>query len=169
MSVNLAARQLTDLDLPAMVADALTTSGLAADRLWLEVTETAIMTDPRVAGQTLRDLRGLGLHLALDDFGTGYSSLTYLKRFPFETIKVDRSFVSGLGVDPDDTAIVAAVIGLARSLGLLSIAEGVETPLQLAGLRDLRCDYVQGYLLGRPDPRARIADVSHDLRARIDR
>lgn len=152
ISVNLAAPQLAEPDLAAVVADALITSGLPADRLWLEVTETAIMTDPRLAGEILGDLRGLGLHLALDDFGTGYSSLTYLKRFPFETLKVDRSFVSGLGIDADDTAIVAGVIGLARSLGLFSIAEGVETPLQLSGLRDLGCDYAQGYLLGRPAP-----------------
>jgi diguanylate cyclase (GGDEF)-like protein/PAS domain S-box-containing protein len=152
ISVNVAARQLTQPGLVDIVEDALTSSGLPADRLWLEMTETAIMTDARLAGQTLRDLRNLGLHLALDDFGTGYSSLTYLKRFPFETIKIDRSFVSGLGTDPDDTAIVAAVAGLARSLGLASVAEGVETPLQLAALRDLGCDYVQGYLLGRPGP-----------------
>jgi len=142
-------------------ADALTNGGLEADRLWLEVTETAIMTDTRLAAQTLRELRGMGLHLALDDFGTGYSSLTYLKRFPFETIKIDRGFVSGLGVDPDDTAIVSAVAGLARALGLASVAEGVETPLQLGALRDMGCDYVQGFLLGRPEavPRTEVATV----------
>ncbi len=152
VSVNVAARQLSDAGLTEIVADALTSSGLPAERLWLEMTETAVMTDPRVAGQSLHDLRGLGLHLALDDFGTGYSSLTYLKRFPFETIKIDRSFVDGLGVDANDTAIVGAVAGLARSLGLVSVAEGVETPLQLKALGDLGCDFVQGYLLGRPQP-----------------
>jgi EAL domain-containing protein (putative c-di-GMP-specific phosphodiesterase class I) len=152
VSVNVAARQLVEPGLVAVADDALTASGLAADRLWLEVTETALMADVRAAADTLRALRGLGLHLALDDFGTGYSSLTYLKRFPFESIKIDRTFVEGLGVDPDDTAIVEAVVGLARSLGLASVAEGVETPLQLRALGDAGCDVVQGYLLGRPQP-----------------
>ena len=161
VSVNVAARQLAEPGLAATVADALATTGLPADRLWLEVTETAVMTDPRTAGQALRDLRSLGLHLALDDFGTGYSSLTYLKRFPFETIKVDRGFTSGLGVDQDDTAIVTAVVSLARSLGLFSVAEGVESPLQLAALRDLGCDLVQGFLLGRPEAVPAVEQPAH--------
>ena len=150
LSVNVAARQLTDPSFPGIVAQALTSSGLPAEQLWLETTETAIMTDPRIASQALRELRGFGLHLSLDDFGTGYSSLTYLKRFPFETMKIDRSFVAGLEVNADDTAIVAAVVGLARSLGLHSVAEGVESPLQLSALRDLQCEMAQGYLLGIP-------------------
>ena len=150
VSVNVAARQLVNPSFPGVVASALTDTGLPADRLWLETTETAIMTDPRAAAEALRELRGFGLHLALDDFGTGYSSLTYLKRFPFEAMKVDRSFVAGLAVNADDTAIVSAVVGLARSLGLLSVAEGVESPLQLSALRDLDCDQSQGFLLGAP-------------------
>ena len=107
----------------------------------------------REAGHvTLRELRSLGLHLSVDDFGTGYSSLTYLKRFPVESLKIDRSFVNGLGIDDEDTTIVAAVVSLGHSLGLSVVAEGVETPLQLARLRDLRCDHGQGYLFGRPRP-----------------
>ena len=100
----------------------------------------------------LRNLRSLGLHLAVDDFGTGYSSLTYLKRFPVEAIKIDRSFVAGLGLDSDDTTIVEAVVNLGHSFGIGVIAEGLETPLQLARLRALGCDRGQGYLFGRPRP-----------------
>ena len=100
----------------------------------------------------MRKLRGLGLHLAVDDFGTGYSSLTYLKRFPVEAIKIDRSFVAGLGLDNEDTTIVEAVVNLGHSFGLDVIAEGSETPLQLARLRTIGCDRGQGYLFGRPRP-----------------
>jgi EAL domain-containing protein (putative c-di-GMP-specific phosphodiesterase class I) len=112
------------------------------------------MEDSVAAGSALRELRGLGLHIAVDDFGTGYSSLTYLKRFPVETIKIDRSFVLGLGLEADDTSIVEAVVQLGHSLGLRVVAEGVETPLQLTRLRELRCDNGQGYLFGRPRPAA---------------
>ena len=135
-----------------MVAEALAESGLSADALWLEITESALMSDVKAATVALRELRNLGLHLAVDDFGTGYSSLTYLKRFPVEAIKVDRSFVSGLGIDPEDTTIVEAVVKLGHSLGLLVVAEGVETPLQLARLREISCDHGQGYVFGRPRP-----------------
>jgi EAL domain-containing protein (putative c-di-GMP-specific phosphodiesterase class I) len=100
------------------------------------------------------------VHLAVDDFGTGYSSLTYLKRFPVETIKVDRSFVSGLGIDAEDTSIVDAVVKLGHSLGLTVVAEGVETPLQLTRLRDLGCEFGQGYLFGRPQP-AELIELEH--------
>ena len=110
------------------------------------------MADTNAAGNALRDLRGLGLHLSVDDFGTAYSSLTYLKRFPVEAIKVDRSFVTGLGLEADDTSIVEAVVRLGHSLGLSVVAEGVETPLQLSRLRELGCDKGQGYLFGRPRP-----------------
>jgi EAL domain-containing protein (putative c-di-GMP-specific phosphodiesterase class I) len=104
----------------------------------------------------LRELRSLGLHLLVDDFGTGYSSITYLKRFPVEAIKVDGAFVSGLGIDNEDTTIVEAVVKLGQALGLVVMAEGIETPLQLARLRELGCDKGQGYLFGRPRPAALI-------------
>jgi EAL domain-containing protein (putative c-di-GMP-specific phosphodiesterase class I) len=100
----------------------------------------------------LRNLRSLGLHLAVDDFGTGYSSLTYLKRFPVEAIKIDRSFVAGLGLDSEDTTIVEAVVNLGHSFGIAVVAEGLETPLQLSRLRAIGCDRGQGYLFGRPRP-----------------
>jgi diguanylate cyclase (GGDEF)-like protein len=152
IAVNVSARQLVDTTFVDVVASALTECGVAADSLWLELTETALMADVRSATTSLRELRNLGLHLAVDDFGTGYSSLTYLKRFPVEAIKVDRAFVAGLGIDSDDSAIVEAVVRLAGSLGLRVVAEGVETPLQLARLRDLGCGFAQGYLFGRPRP-----------------
>jgi EAL domain-containing protein (putative c-di-GMP-specific phosphodiesterase class I) len=152
LSVNLSARQLTDRHLVDMVREALVESGVSADALWLEITETALMTDVRVATTALRDLRGLGLHLAVDDFGTGYSSLTYLKRFPVEAIKIDGSFVAGLGLNGEDSAIVEAVVRLGGALGLITVAEGVETPLQLNRLREIGCGRGQGYLFGRPRP-----------------
>jgi EAL domain-containing protein (putative c-di-GMP-specific phosphodiesterase class I) len=152
LSVNLSVRQLASVDLVNMVSNALTHAGVSAGALWLELTETALMSDVKAATVTLRELRGLGLHLSVDDFGTGYSSLTYLKRFPVEAIKVDRSFVNGLGIDAEDTTIVEAVVKLGHSLGLQVVAEGVETPLQLTRLREIGCDRGQGYLFGRPRP-----------------
>jgi EAL domain-containing protein (putative c-di-GMP-specific phosphodiesterase class I) len=131
-------------------------SGIDADSLWLEITETSLLADVKAATATLRELRSLGLHLTVDDFGTGYSSLTSLKRFPVEAIKVDRKFVGGLGIENEDTTIVEAVVKLGQALGLAVIAEGIETPLQLSRLRDLGCDKGQGYLFGRPRPAALI-------------
>ena len=111
----------------------------------LEVTESALMDDPG-APDVLRALSALGVRIALDDFGTGYSSLTYLKRFPVDAIKIDRSFVAGLGRDPDDEAIVASVVSLARAIGKTVVAEGVETATQLEVLRELGVDLAQGFL-----------------------
>ncbi len=150
VSVNLSTKQLVDDAFHDVVSDALAETGIDADSLWLEITETALMQDTKVAAESLRALRGLGLHLAVDDFGTGYSSLTYLKQFPVEAIKIDRSFVLGLGLESADTSIVDAVIGLGHSLGLSVVAEGIETALQLNQLRRLGCDRGQGYLFGRP-------------------
>ncbi|MEI8237831.1 MAG: EAL domain-containing protein, partial [Actinomycetota bacterium] len=152
LSVNLSARQLAGKHLVDEVSSALAEAGVSADALWLEITETALMADVKAASIALRELRGLGLHLSVDDFGTGYSSLTYLKRFPVEAIKVDRSFVNGLGIDAEDSTIVEAVVNLGHSLGLTVVAEGVESPLQLSRLRELGCDHGQGYLFGRPRP-----------------
>lgn len=152
LSVNVSVRQLMSEMFHDVVADALVESGVPADALWLEITESALMSDTKSAGLALRELRSLGLHLAVDDFGTGYSSLTYLKRFPVEAIKIDRSFVAGLGIDNDDSTIVEAVVRLGQSLGLTVVAEGVETPLQLNRLREIQCDFGQGFLFGRPRP-----------------
>ena len=135
-----------------MVVDALSETGIDADSLWLEITETALLSDVKSATVALRDLRSLGLHLSVDDFGTGYSSLTYLKRFPIEAIKIDKSFVGGLGIESEDTSIVEAVVRLGQAFGLSVVAEGIESPLQLSRLRELGCDRGQGYLFGRPRP-----------------
>jgi EAL domain-containing protein (putative c-di-GMP-specific phosphodiesterase class I) len=152
LSVNVGTRQLVDPAFYRLVADLLAETGIDADSLWLEITETALLADVKAATVALRELRNLGLHLAVDDFGTGYSSLTYLKRFPVESIKVDRAFVAGLGIESGDTTIVDAVVRLGQALGLGVVAEGIETPLQLSRLRELGCDRGQGYLFGRPRP-----------------
>jgi diguanylate cyclase (GGDEF)-like protein/PAS domain S-box-containing protein len=152
LSVNVAAQQLVDPAFLSVVDDALSTTGVEAESVWFEITESALMTDVDAATAALRQLRSLGVHLSVDDFGTGYSSLTYLKRFPVEALKIDRSFVTGLGLESDDTSIVEAVVRLGHSLGMTVVAEGVETPLQLTRLRELGVDRGQGYLFGRPRP-----------------
>ena len=152
ISVNVGTRQVVDPSFAGLVADVLAQTGIPADALWLEITETALLADVKASTVALRKLRSLGLHLAVDDFGTGYSSLTYLKRFPVEAIKIDRGFVAGLGLDAEDTTIVEAVVNLGHSFGIAVIAEGLETPLQLSRLRAMGCDRGQGYLFGRPRP-----------------
>ena len=152
VAVNVGSRQLVDSSFLPTVVEILDETGLDPDSVWFEITESALLADARAATSTLREIRGLGIHLSVDDFGTGYSSLTYLKRFPVEAIKIDRSFVSGLGIEDEDSTIVEAVIQLGRALGLTVVAEGVESPLQLQRLRDLKCDRGQGYLFGRPRP-----------------
>jgi EAL domain-containing protein (putative c-di-GMP-specific phosphodiesterase class I) len=152
VAVNLSARQLSDPELVKTVAAALEGSGLDPSGLYLEITESVLMDDAEAARGTLEALRGLGVRLAVDDFGTGYSSLAYLRRFPVNVLKIDRSFVAGIGTDVDDETIVALVVGLAHSLKLEVVAEGVETKEQLECLRSLGCDVVQGYLLARPLP-----------------
>jgi diguanylate cyclase (GGDEF)-like protein/PAS domain S-box-containing protein len=150
VSVNVSARQLSDDDLPATVEEALFASGLPPYRLTLEVTETAVMDDAEHAVRVLRELKTLGVSISLDDFGTGYSSLIYLKRLPVDKLKIDRSFIDDLPDDAEDAAIVTSVVALARAVGLLVVAEGVETAAQWAALRDLGCDFGQGYLWGHP-------------------
>ena len=154
ISVNVGTRQLVDPNFYDTVTAALAETGIDADSLWLEITETSLLADVKAATVALRELRSLGLHLSVDDFGTGYSSLTYLKRFPVEAIKIDRTFVSGLGIEQEDSTIVEAVIRLGQALGLTVVAEGIESPLQLSRLRELGCDRGQGYLFGRPRPAA---------------
>ncbi len=149
VAVNLSARQLTHPGVVAMVHDAISVAGCDPAGLTIEVTETAVMSDLEVAVATLSALKNLGLGIALDDFGTGYSSLVYLKRFPVDTLKIDGSFVAGLGYDPDDTAIVASLVSLAHSIGVTCVAEGVETAEQLTILETMGCDLVQGYVFGR--------------------
>ncbi|HEX7970894.1 MAG TPA: EAL domain-containing protein, partial [Thiobacillus sp.] len=150
MAVNLSARQFHGHDLTAAIQSALIDSGLPVRQLELEVTESLLMEDSASSQASLTRIKQMGIHISLDDFGTGYSSLAYLKRFPLDTLKIDRSFVKDVGIDPDDTAIVRAVIALARSLRLTVVAEGVETPEQLGFLREALCDQAQCYLISRP-------------------
>jgi EAL domain-containing protein (putative c-di-GMP-specific phosphodiesterase class I) len=153
VAVNLSARQFNDPRLVQLVARALKETGLPAHLLELEITESTAMQQTDVTLGTLKKLKELGVSVALDDFGTGYSSFSYLKRFPVNTLKIDRSFVSELERDGDHRAIVAAIIALAQVLGLKVIAEGVETEAQKKFLTGFGCDHVQGYLTGRPvDP-----------------
>ena len=149
ISVNVSPRQF-DPGLVDVVRAALLETGLAPEALRLEVTETALIEDVRLAGSLLRELRELGVSLSLDDFGTGYSSLTYFRQFVLDEVKIDRAFVAGLGKNAGDTAIVASVVNLSHALERTVVAEGVETVGQLEHLRSLGCDLAQGYLLGRP-------------------
>ena len=150
MSVNLSALQFRRAGLIETVAGALARSGLPPHLLELELTETILLQDVENTLDTVRQLKALGVRLSIDDFGTGYSSLSYLKRFAVDRLKIDQSFVRDINTDPDDAAIVTAIIQLARSLRLGIIAEGVETPEQLAFLREAGCSEVQGYLFSRP-------------------
>ena len=150
MAVNLSAVQFRQENLPELVTHVLEEAGLAPECLELELTEGVAMHDPVGAMAVMQRLKQRGVRMAIDDFGTGYSSLSYLKRFSAYRLKIDQSFVRDITVDPEDKAIVVAIIALARSLGFRSIAEGVETPGQLAFLREQGCDEVQGYLFSRP-------------------
>ena len=150
VAVNLSARQVAHRDLADSVREILARTGLDPVNLRLEVTESVLVEESASATATLEALSEIGVRLVLDDFGTGYSSLAYLNRFPFDALKIDRSFVDGLGVEQERTAIVEAVIGMARALSLDAIAEGVENEAQLSELRRLGCDYAQGHLFSRP-------------------
>jgi diguanylate cyclase (GGDEF)-like protein/PAS domain S-box-containing protein len=150
VGVNVTARHLADAGLATDVIEALDAQGLPRDHLRVEVTERVLMEASNSAMTGLRALRTAGVLVGLDDFGTGYSSLAYLRQFPLDFVKIDRSFVHALTIDPGEDAIIAAIIGLSHALGLTVVAEGVETPEQLESLRSLRCDLAQGFLLGRP-------------------
>ena len=155
--------------LVATIRGALKASGLAAERLRLEITESVLLQDTPATLKILDQLQSLGLGISLDDFGTGYSSIGYLRSFPFDTIKIDRSFIHDLGVKPDALAIIHAIVDLGRALGVSVIAEGVETTEQLATLQEERCNEVQGYLFSQPLPAAEIpALIAHlDARRRV--
>lgn len=159
MSVNLSARQVQQENLVEEIAEILRESGLEPSHLKLEITENVVMNDAPATLAKLHALRDLGVRLAIDDFGTGYSSLNYLKRFPVETLKIDRSFVKGIGRRGEDTAIVQAVITVAKSLDVNVTAEGIETEEQLTRLQALGCDRGQGYYFARP----LAADRTHAL------
>lgn len=150
--VNLSGRQLRDPGLCQDVGRILRETGLESGSLYLEITEGVLIEDDPSTLATFRELKSLGVKLMLDDFGTGYSSLSYLKLLPMDFLKIDRSFVEGLGKDPKDEGIVSAVIELARVLGMEEVAEGVETAEQAACLRKLGCSFAQGYLFSKPLP-----------------
>ena len=152
VAINLSARQFRQDDLAANVRRALTETGVDGSLLDFELTESMVMHDVDNTLLTLRELKALGPSLSLDDFGTGYSSLSYLKRFPIDTLKIDRSFVSDIHKGEDDAAIAHAVIAMAHKLGLDVVAEGVETREQLELLKEYECNYFQGYLFSRPVP-----------------
>jgi PAS domain S-box-containing protein len=152
VAVNLSARQLVDPNLPARMGAALEAADVPAGCLRFEVTETALVEDLAEATAALRRLVDLGARIAIDDFGTGWASLTYLREFPVHALKVDRTFVAGLGANVPDSAIVSSIVSLGSELGLDVIAEGIETPLQLERLRALGCEQGQGFLLARPSP-----------------
>jgi diguanylate cyclase (GGDEF)-like protein/PAS domain S-box-containing protein len=159
ISVNLSARQVAHRDLADSVAEILTRTGLDPIHMSLEITESVLVEESASASSTLRALSEIGVRLVLDDFGTGYSSLAYLNRFPFDALKIDRSFIDGLGVEQERTAIVEAIIGMARALSLDVIAEGLESEPQLSELRRLRCDFAQGHLFSAALPPERITSL----------
>ncbi len=161
VSVNLSARQLTD-ELPEIVGGALRRAGVHPSRLWLELTETLLMETAQSATDLLVALREVGVRIALDDFGTGYSSLSYLQRFPLDVLKLDRSFISRLGTEPNAFKIVAATIDMGRALGMSVIAEGIETAEQLQSLKELDCHLAQGYHFARPQPPDAIPALVYD-------
>ncbi|MFQ5487707.1 MAG: EAL domain-containing protein, partial [Gammaproteobacteria bacterium] len=150
IAVNLSVRQFHDPLLHERIQQILIETGIAASALELEITEGVLMQQDQVTMVNLRALQHMGVRLSIDDFGTGYSSLSYLKRFPISTLKIDRSFIRDLAHDPEDAAIVRAIIAMAQSLKLEIIAEGVETEQQLAFLNAQGCDAVQGYLFSAP-------------------
>jgi EAL domain-containing protein (putative c-di-GMP-specific phosphodiesterase class I) len=162
VSVNVSARQLVDDHLVKVVAELLEQSELRPSQLILEVTESMLMTDTDERVAILRELQALGVRLALDDFGTGYSSLGYLRRLPFNALKLDRSFVSGLDQTATDPQIAAAIIEMARALTMTVIAEGVETDAQLDCLRRLGCHFAQGYYFARPMPADELSTLLQD-------
>ncbi|SFK15924.1 bifunctional diguanylate cyclase/phosphodiesterase [Bradyrhizobium sp. cf659] len=157
VAVNLSPVQFKNPNLIASVTEALTASGLAARRLELEITESVLLQNSEATLTTLHELRAMGVRISLDDFGTGYSSLSYLRSFPFDKIKIDRSFVSELATREDSMAIIRAVTGLGRSLGIVTTAEGVENDAQLELLRREGCTQAQGYLFSKPRPASDVA------------
>jgi diguanylate cyclase (GGDEF)-like protein/PAS domain S-box-containing protein len=164
VSVNLSARQLLRAELLDQVRSALQQSGLEPHRLRLEVTESVIMENAGPASLLLAQIKALGVHLLLDDFGTGYSSLSYLHNFRFDTLKLDRSFVARIDSSGKHAEIVRTILSLARALGMDVVAEGVETPAQVAQLQMLRCDYAQGYYFARPMDSAQLGDLLESRR-----
>jgi EAL domain-containing protein (putative c-di-GMP-specific phosphodiesterase class I) len=159
VAVNLSPVQFKSRTLVTAVFSALAASHLAASRLELEITESVLLDDSETVLAMLHQIKALGVSISMDDFGTGYSSLSYLRSFPFDKIKIDRSFVRDLATSGDAAAIIRAVAGLGSSLGMSTTAEGVETQEQLDQLRAEGCTEVQGYLISRPRPAGELMDL----------
>jgi len=172
VKLNVSASQLSHPDFHDTVVAALNGTGVDTSRICFEITESALMDDVAKAWATLRQAKDRGISLALDDFGTGYSSLTHLRRFNLDYLKIDKSFVDGLGRNAEDTAIIEHVIGLAHTLGLKVIAEGIEEEAQFKALRALGCDFAQGYFFSRPQPAEVISQLlrlsTQEPRPRVD-
>ena len=158
LAINIAAQQIEDAAFPERTAATVRAFGLRPEQFELELTESGMMRNVELAIELFSQLNDVGFALAIDDFGTGYSSLSYLKRLPAEKLKIDKSFVRDMIDDGSDHAIVATIVGMGRTLGLRTIAEGVETQAQADTLLALRCDEAQGYLFGRPEPAAIFAE-----------
>jgi EAL domain-containing protein (putative c-di-GMP-specific phosphodiesterase class I) len=167
-SVNLSVRHLQQPDLVATVRTALHEHGVPAERLVLEITESAVMENGSGTVETLEALKAMGVRLALDDFGTGYSSLAHLHRFPLDVLKIDRSFTAALGADDQGASIAGAIVSLAQALGLATVAEGIEDASQKRRLERLGCTYGQGFLFSRPQPPAAFEDLLAGA-GRVDR
>jgi EAL domain-containing protein (putative c-di-GMP-specific phosphodiesterase class I) len=150
VAINVSARQFQQYDLSELIRSVLTEAAVHPRLLEVELTESAVMQDAEASVVMLERLKALGVQISIDDFGTGYSSLSYLKRLPLDVLKIDQSFVRDISSDPNDAAIVRAIITLARSLGMKVVAEGVENEAQLAFLNAYGCQYAQGYLFGQP-------------------
>jgi EAL domain-containing protein (putative c-di-GMP-specific phosphodiesterase class I) len=159
VAVNLSGRQFRQGNLADIVLAALEAAQLDSRWLELELTESILMQDTQTTSAILDELGRIGVHLSIDDFGTGYSSLSYLKRFTIDMLKIDQSFVRDITTDPDNTAIVSAIIAMSHSLGIKAIAEGVETDAQLSFLCQKGCDAIQGYHLSRPLPAEELGNL----------
>jgi EAL domain-containing protein (putative c-di-GMP-specific phosphodiesterase class I) len=168
VAVNLSASQFRQRDLLEQILQILNETGISPHQLELEITESTIMDDIDAASMTMRALHCSGIRISIDDFGTGYSSLTHLKRFPINTIKIDRSFVRDITTDSDDAAIVGAIISMAHNMELNVIAEGVENEEQLEFLRKLHCDEIQGFLFSPPVPHQEAGELLQlDIASRL--
>jgi diguanylate cyclase len=156
MSVNVSPSQFRSASILVKLRRVLEETRFDPKRLILEVTETAILSDESLAEKLLREIQALGVGIALDDFGTGFSSLSYLQRFPFNKVKIDRSFVAGMLDQPANLAVIRAVLGIGRDLGISVVAEGVETKTQMEALLREGCKIMQGYFYGKPKPYSEI-------------
>ena len=150
LAVNLAAKQFTQTDLLQRIEHILECAQLPFTNLELEITESTVIEDPELAIKTMQTLTSKGIHLALDDFGTGYSSLSYLKRFPINTLKIDKAFIDDLNSERNERHMVASIISIAHNMNLSVVAEGVEEEVQLSILKDLNCETIQGYFYSKP-------------------